>query len=516
MNYNSARYDNLGSRMKAPTTTRRFVLASLSAMSLGVSRSTRASKRPVRRDYDFDGVREGALAAVDTGKATGLAMAALHGGEIVWAEGFGWANRKANLKATPHTPFSVASVSKPFTTTAVATLAAEGKLALDEPANKYLGQVPLRGIESSAVTVRQLGAHAAGLPPLFEMFPVAGDMRPPSVEALLLAYGRLAFPPGRLYEYSNIGYAALAAIGSRLTEQSLGAIITRRVLEPLGLRDSFFGSDRARLVQAATGYDELDRPIPYYSTATPASGEVYASAHDLAQFANFNLKNRTVRGQTVLSGKWIDELHAPVLHGPAAGATTFGWFSGRSQSGLPVLFKDGGQPGVSTTMCLVPSENLACVVLANRTDNGDLVQKLVDQMIAAVLPGWTTPDTRMNARTSPFFPEPPYVGQWSGKLSGGGADATLELEIPARAPPTLAINAQPAARVTDLQIRGPALIGTTTGSIEGTDAARNQAKSLSLELLPYQGSLVGRILAGASGPGRLAAIPFTVTLDRPR
>lgn len=486
------------------------MLASLLATSVGSSGFSRAAAR-----YDFRGVRDQALAAIAAGKATGLAVAALHRDRIVWTEGFGWANRERQLKATPHTPFCLASISKPFTTTALASLAAEGKVSLDEPANKYLRQLPLRGIDSNAATVRQLGAHAAGLPPLFEMYPDADDTRPPTVEALLRSYGELAFPPGRLYEYSNIGYAALGAIASTLTGQPLGAIITQRVIRPLGLRDSFF-ADRSRLARAAAGYDELDRSIPYYTTATPASGEIYASAHDLARFASFNLKNQPESGQSVLSRGWIDELHAPVLRGPDAGATTFGWFSGRSHSGLPVLFKDGGQPGVSTTMYLVPSENVACLVLANRTDNGDLTQSLVDQMIAAMLSGWTTPDTRMDAPGSPFSGEPAYVGNWSGRLRGEGVEATLELEISARAAATLAIDGQPAERISDLQFRGPALTGTTAGSIAGSDAERNHTTRLSLELLPYNGSLVGRILASASSPGRLAAIPFTVSLDRAR
>lgn len=499
---------------KAFGTTRRVVLASLFATSLCVTCAARASRPPTRSRYDFRAVREAALAATAAGKATGLAVAAVHRGGIVWAEGFGWASREARLRATPHTPFSLASISKPFTTTALATLAAEGRLSLDAPANEYLGEVSLRGIESNAVTIRQLGAHASGLPSLFEMFPATGDTPPPTAEDLLRSYGTLAFPPGRVYEYSNVGYAALGMIASKMAGQPLGAIITRRILEPLGLRDSFFDTDRVRLARAAARYDELDRQIPYYTTATPASGEVYASAHDLAQFANFNLKNRIEDRQPVLFEKWIDELHAPVLRGPAAGATTFGWFSGRSPSGLPVLFKDGGQPGVSTIMYLVPSENLACLVLANRTDNGDLAQSLVDQMIAAVLPGWTTPDTRINAPVAPFSPEPTYIGRWSGRLNGGGADATIELEVLASGAATLGINGKPVDRVSDLRLRGSSLIGSTRGSISAADAERNEAGKLSIELLPYEGSLVGCLVAGASSPGRLATIPFTVILRR--
>ena len=485
--------------------TRRSLLLSLPALCSYGSPSQAAVRPTADTRYDFRRAQEAALAAVARRKATGIALAVVHRGRIVCEQGFGWANREARLKATPHTPFSLASISKTFTTTALVTLAQEGKLSLDERANRYLGRLSLRGIEADAATVRQLGAHAAGLPSLFEMFPAEGVVTAPTVEALLHSFGTLAFPPGKLYEYSNIGYAALGAIASNLTGLEIGAFITQRLLEPLALRDSFFDTDQSALGRAAARYDELDRPIPYYTTATPASGEIYASAHDLALFALFNLKSRGSGRDAILSERWIDELHAPVLHGPLAGATTFGWFSGRSSSGLPVLFKDGGQPGVSTIMYLVPSQQLACLVLTNRSDNGDLAQTLVDQLLGSVLPGWTTPDTAVNPPASPVSGQSPFLGRWSGKMGGAEVEARLELDVSVGAGATVAIDAKPVQRIDHLQLRGPALLGSTTGS-----------KTLSLELLPYNGMLVGRILASDSSPGMLATIPFTTVLHRVR
>jgi CubicO group peptidase (beta-lactamase class C family) len=496
-------------------TTRRSFLAALPLISLGASRATSASSgSKTRGAFGFQTARHGILEAVAAGKATGVAVAVAHNGRIVWEEGFGWANREARLKATPHTPFCLASVTKPFTTTALATLAAEGRLKLDEPANAYLGEHALRGSEAGAATVRQLGAHAAGLPSLFVMYRTRESARSAPVEEVLREYGTLAYPPDKLYEYSNIGYAALGAIATRLTGLEIGSVITRRVLEPLGMHNSFFDTEQARLSRAAARYDELDKPIPYYTTATPASGELYASAHDLARFAMFNLKNFATERHPVLSEEWIDDLHAPVLHGPAAGATTFGWFSGSTEVGLPVLYKDGGQPGVSTIMYLVPSANLACLVLANRTDNGDLTQSVVDHMAAAVLPAWTTPDTSMNAPRSPFSATPDYLGRWTGSLGGGEADRKLQLEISIGSGASLSLSPGATPKSFNLQMEGPAVIGRTMGTLDDPDPLRNSATALSLKLLPYNGNLTGRLLAVASNPGKLATIPFTLTLRR--
>ncbi|MBV8828571.1 MAG: serine hydrolase [Acidobacteriaceae bacterium] len=76
------------------------------------------------------------------------------------------------LKATPHTAFGLASITKPFTTTTIMTLVAEGKLSLDEAANKYLTECKLvdTARNAEAVTVRLLGAHASGLPGIYQSY----------------------------------------------------------------------------------------------------------------------------------------------------------------------------------------------------------------------------------------------------------------------------------------------------------------------------------------------------------
>jgi CubicO group peptidase (beta-lactamase class C family) len=119
------------------------------------------------------------------------------------------------------------------------------------------------------------------------------------------------------YEYNNIGFAAFAAIASNLTGADFGTLMTQRVLIPVGLHDSFFDTTVMRLLMGAARYDPSDNPIPYYTTSTPASGELYASVHDLAHFAMFNMKNHVQGQASILDDRWIDELHKPVFVGPS-------------------------------------------------------------------------------------------------------------------------------------------------------------------------------------------------------
>jgi CubicO group peptidase (beta-lactamase class C family) len=466
---------------------------------------------------NFDRVRSRIQQAIGHGDATGVAVAVVKGGRIVWEEGFGWADQEAGVKATPHTPFSLASITKPFTATTIMTLVSEGKVALDEPANRYLAGCQLVGTDrnAEAVSVRLLGAHASGLPGIFECYGPEEQRLVPTPQALLQAYGRLAYPPAAVYEYSNLGFAALNAIALALTHAELGTLMQRRVLAPLGLNDSFFGTDAAQAKNAALRYDANGRLIPHYTTSTPASGELYASAHDLARFALFNMREGA-RGQGgILSKQNIEELHRPVFTDPSGVATTFGWFKNHTTSGIPFFFKSGGDPGVANRMCFVPSKDLACVVLTNRSNGWELACSACDEVLMNYLPEWRRPVEDCGFPSKPFIATPAWRGRWQGLLEGGGANMPVELNVGPNEAATMSIGSGGAEEVTRLRSEGKAFTGLCTGKIDGPDAVRTGARTLQIKLIPYGNRLLGRVFDIAGDPNiKNVRLPFVLTLSR--
>ncbi|WP_263383111.1 serine hydrolase domain-containing protein [Granulicella arctica] len=466
---------------------------------------------------DFEPVRRRILQTVAGGDATGVAVAVVQDGRIVWEEGFGWADQKAGVKATQHTPFTLASITKPFTATTLMTLVAEGRLSLDEPANRYLRGCKLVGTSRTeqAVKVRQLGAHVSGLPGMYESYEVNEAGLVLSPEALLRAYGRLAYPPAAGYEYSNIGFAALHAVASGLTETEFGLLMHRRVLAPLGLNDSFFGSDTVRVQSGAMRYDSHGRLIPYYTTSTPASGELYASAHDLALFALLNM-HRGAKGQSaVLSAQSIEELQKPVFTGPSGVATTFGWFRSETASGVPFFFKTGGDPGVANRMCFVPSKGLACVVVTNRSNTAELAYSVCDEVLAKYLPDWRRPEEDCGLPAKSFVATPEWKGRWRGLLEGGGAKMPIELDIESDDAASLAIGGDRAEAITRLRSEGEAFTGLSTGKIDAPDAVRTGARTLQIKLVLREDRVAGRVLAVAGDPNvKNVSLPFVITLSR--
>ncbi len=465
----------------------------------------------------FQPVRDHILQAISQGRATGVSLAVVQRGQIVWAEGFGYADREHKIPATPDTPFCLASITKAFTATLVATLAAQGLLDLDAPAMRYLRRTPLRrpNGDPNAITVRMLGAHCSGLPGTFAAYPVRGVVAAPSVNAFLHDYGRLAYPPGMTYEYSNIGFEALGAIVSGVTGQSFETVIEQRLLKPLGMRNSFFSLVARRGLTPAIGYDSTDKQIPAYTTSTPPSGELYASARDLARFASFHLGRPLPGTQRVLEDHWLRELHAPVFNGPRGIATTFGWFKGRLATGEPYYFKNGGQPGVATKVFLIPSADLACVVLSNRTDAMPMVAACCREIISSYISGFSIPEEDAGAAPSRFVPTPEYVGSWKGKLLNAGADQPVLFTLAADSSATLALSNRPAQAVVDLKGQTPGFEGTTSGLVDCTDGAAFGSRTLVLKLISSGGKLVGRVTARGTRPGLLLAnIPYVLMLER--
>jgi D-alanyl-D-alanine carboxypeptidase len=138
----------------------------------------------------------------------------------------------------------IASNTKMFTATVVLQLVGEGKIGLDEPIEKYLPGLAVRGI-----TVRQLLQHTSGLPDYDEI--LIGDylsvqhtyFEPRQLLDAALTKPPL-FAPGAGWSYSNTNYVLAGLLIQEVTGRPVGEEITRRVIHRLGLRDTYWPEDQ--------------------------------------------------------------------------------------------------------------------------------------------------------------------------------------------------------------------------------------------------------------------------------
>jgi len=152
----------------------------------------------------FEPIREQIRQKLVQQRAPSISVAVARGNQIIWEEGFGWADRENHIPATPDTMYTLGSTSKPITATAIMLLRERGLLNLDRPINDYLGDAKLvaRVGNASEATVRRVAQHNAGLPGYYETFYPDEPGKPPAMNEVILRYGNLVFPPGERFHYS--------------------------------------------------------------------------------------------------------------------------------------------------------------------------------------------------------------------------------------------------------------------------------------------------------------------------
>jgi CubicO group peptidase (beta-lactamase class C family) len=483
------------------------LLAAAAACSAATS-STAPSESSQRA---YAAIAESIRGEIAAGRLTGVSVALVQHGRILWEDGFGWADEATRRRATSRTPFSIASITKSFTTTAIMTLVAAGKLGLDQPANDYLGAHKI--VDGSGpvreVTVRRLANHSSGLPVLFQMYPHGvGQV---TVDELLRDYGRTVAPVGERYEYSNVGMAALGEIVARQSGEDFGHYMQSHVLTPLGLADSFLDTEVARRGSMATRYNDDGSPFPFFLTATPGSGALYASAHDLARYAMFHLKDEVFRQTRLLTEAQLDELHRPATAViPPVYMYAMGWRVLRRPGEPDVLYHGGGQLGVAAQLVLVPARDAACVVLSNRRNNRPFIESVCDRMLQTVLSEWRGWRPPPDPGVQPLAPLADYAGRWHGEMIAQGRRVPVNLTIDGDRQGTLAIDAGVASPIRDLGLYGDLLVGDTTGDIGSPDARRNRVDTVSLKL-KLRGDVLDGELIGAEDD---ATLPNWVELRR--
>lgn len=454
---------------------------------------------------------------IAAGELTGVSVALVKDGKIVWEKGYGWANREAGQRANEHTAFSIASTTKPFTTTAVMLLAAQGKLDLDRPANDYLGAEKIvdRNGDSREATVRRLATHSSGLPTFFAMYPQGGTTQQPPMSVLIRDYGHLVAPAGERYEYSNLGMGILGEIVARQSGRELGQFLHDAILQPLDMRDSFFDTDTSRRHEMATRYADDGTALPFYLTATPASGELYASAHDLARFALLHLGGKGLpESARILSDARLDELHRPATQVAPHFHYAMGWevYDGRDAPRL--LHHRGGQSGVITEFVLLPDQGVAAIVLSNRRGPPGFIAQVRDRLLKTVVADWNTVPSPPAPALQALNPAKDFQGSWRGTLLAQGKLVPVLLSLRADGTGTLSVDGQTAQPITDLGLMDGQISGDTHGRVPSADVQREGLDALALGLKLRGGRIDGEIVAWRKTSTHMVMLPFWTDLQR--
>ena len=293
------------------------------------------------------------------------------------------AGRLADGAAGPpdgDTVFEIGSITKVFTSTALADQEVSSGLGLETPVQSLLGddaQVPMRdGIE---ITLGHLATHSSGLPRLPDNLAPADWANPYAdytAERLyeFLADHELARDIGETVEYSNLGYGLLGHALALSEDTDYETVIVRRILEPLEMSDTAVNLTPPQQTRMATGHDERLQPVANWDLASLAgAGSLRSTVNDLVTFLEANLGLR----QTPLRAA-MQRTHVPQTSDPEMGMDLgLGWLIA-DIDGRRFMWHNGATGGYSSFIGFDPEAREGIVILSNSVISVDgLAQRLV-------------------------------------------------------------------------------------------------------------------------------------------
>jgi N-acyl-D-amino-acid deacylase len=342
-------------------------------------------------------------------KARGIpggSLAIVKDRKLIYARGYGVANREKNLPVQADSLFRIASISKPLTAVGILKLVEQGKLKLEDKLLEIL-RLPEKPLDPrwDQITIRHCLQHTGGwdrdasFDPMFRPGTIATTLsveapaKPEHIIRYMMAR-KLDFDPGQRYAYSNFGYCLLGRVIEQLTKQDYESYMKAAVLAPAGITRMQIGRSTVDLqakgevkyymadnATADAVFPSIKQRVPwpyggFYLEAMDAHGAWIASAVDLVRFASaFDepakcplLKADTIR-------EMFSPPAAPVARTPEGKLKDFyyglGWqVRPVGREGKANTWHSGSLPGTSTLL-VRRSDGLDWAVLFNLRSNDE-------------------------------------------------------------------------------------------------------------------------------------------------
>jgi CubicO group peptidase (beta-lactamase class C family) len=330
-------------------------------------------------------------AATSSGQP-GLAVLVRRNGKTLFDHGYGVGDLRSKVTIDARTNFRLASFTKQFTAMAIMLLVHDGKLRYDETLTEVLPDFPDYG---KTITVRNLLNHVSGLPDYEELMEAAekanGSMWSPEkqiqdeeVLKLLEKETSGKFAPGTSWSYSNSGYVVLGLIVAKASGKPYREFLRERIFAPLKMNHTIvYQKGKNEVANRAFGHskegDLLKESDQSSTSATLGDGGVYSNLEDLAKWDDA-LQNHTLLSEKEMQPAltpvklndssephWPKEPNGDNLHPGKPVFYGFGWFLD-PYNGHPRMWHTGSTMGFRTVIERFLGQNLAIIILSNRSD----------------------------------------------------------------------------------------------------------------------------------------------------
>lgn len=335
-------------------------------------------------------------AALDAGKIPSCAVALVVGDKVVWQQAYGYGNLWAKTPARLDSVYLIGSTFKAMATVALLQLYEQGKFKLDEPVNKYLGDLKIKGEDlAKPVTFRHLLTHVSGMPADFGPFLLWADKAPPTLEEYLRTSLRVARPPLEKEEYSNMAYSLIGYLVEKLSGTPFKDYMQKQLFEPLEMDSTAFNPRPEMDERLTVPYvpdeksGELKATARLRASVWPA-GIVYGTIANQANWLIANLNGGLFKGRRVLGEqthaqmltKQLPQFPGPVENlwgGKEAGFGLTWWVEERN--GDKVFAHSGSVPGYTAFLQGNRTRRLGFAILTNGNRAHPHLIKLADRAL---------------------------------------------------------------------------------------------------------------------------------------
>jgi len=345
-------------------------------------------------------------AQLDYHDIPGMSVSIIHDQDILWTQGFGFADREKKIKATPSTIYSICSISKLFTSISIMQLRGEGKIDLDEPIKTYLPWFEIKDKypKAPSITLRRILTHSAGLPRESAYPYWTGPEYPfPTLEEIKnkISSQEELYPGATYFQYSNLGMALAGHVVAEVSGQPYDQYVKKHILGPLGLKDTTPEIPlHKKNSQLATGYSgELReggrKVIPEYQVRGMAPAAGFASTvQDLGRFASWQFRILENNEPEILDPYTLREMHRVHWVDPDWGTHWGLGFSVFRRNDKTFVGHGGSCPGYRSQLLLCPKEKIAVVVMTNAHDvsPSSYAHEIFDIMSPAISKVLDSPD----------------------------------------------------------------------------------------------------------------------------
>ncbi len=393
----------------------------LMALSLPAFASTQepAKAGNITDAADLEAFFDGAMRVpMESKHIAGGVVAVVVNGKVVFTKGYGYADIAERKPVDPEkTMFRIASISKPFTWTAVMQQVEVGKLDLDADVNKYLKDVQIPATMQQPITLKNFLTHTPGFEDhVIGLFAHEPDKRRLG-EILKTQIPQRVRTPGTLASYSNHGTALAGYAVECVSGQPWEEYIETKITKPLGMAHTLVRQPVKEQLPAdlSKGYKwEGGRYVEKgfeYCPAAPA-GCISASALDMTKFMLAHLGDGQLGEARILKAETARKMREPLFrHDDRISAMCYGFFE-EKHHGLRLVDHGGDTLWFHSLMQLIPEKNVGLFISFNTNTSGGVREQIQEAFLSRYFPmplqARTKPDGALKDRASRL------VGEYGG------------------------------------------------------------------------------------------------------